>query len=1728
MDGAPPTQSGPCDIERIRAEAVASLVSSIATEFEVAMGSPERVREYCERIKEHLGSSFAGFDCTRLAPLFTVLAKRAGRITAPVFELLFDLSEISEDPWPIMEGMLTARDESIVCRALQQAIKLARSGRLCIDSNVAHFFAERIETEGSPLSIADHLSILITLFCDCCPTDQSRDPLLAMYLTETDGRLRRFAARLLNLDGQPVPAEVSRAILDENTYQVLAPYLDFTRATYLDLLYLSPVPGEPPPCLPGIQKAETLCGDQLLREVISELGWDRMNFGLEATRHMTIAVGGSFPITVSPAESSFFEGVDEARRTGDYFLFVAHGGLPSDSRKSAAEDDVVSRFRSYNLTHSEVLADILDVAPLTRAKVERIIGKMDSIVSDFTRLFSAYAEECTILPDVYRELKERILIELYKESSDLPLSHELTRLVQMFEDPGSLGGVRTLHGLKRYLHQRGLRLGFRLVESGRATNRTVTLVTATQKRIIHATRDIQYADFGSEKNVVRVSQIPYSVMVVADAFSRQILHGLQRLPSAKIFCYGNEVHYYLAFLNHPAFLRIDYSPPLRGGMIDLEYYGVSKFDLDMHPDISLNAIQQIFHELEFDVKVENTRVHARYDKERALSLGDICEKAESLFRLSPYLMDVDWIVGSLELPEEARYIVTKAWSRFFILWGVLPIHHILTKDRRGIIVSVESGTFGEKENTWSGEGPYRDRFSVPSPKGLFQKLRFSLSELGLEISPLFEESRNPQLGQLLLETLLFRPLRNAVAQGEIIETYDGFKKSPSDTFQRKHEAEIFAEILSSDDDTIASSDSLAAIMSPLEGNYAIPLGPLHASFLLAHLVAPLERTLRFQTSGSLNGFEVQRASMALCGKSLGLYVLRDGAGIIRLALFSYGDALYLGRKHAGQLWQSNGSIDASEFAELLWLNNYLTSGMESVKTDACRDAEATLSCFHRMNPLQRPHPIPGDNMIEGLKASPGRAVGRALFSTRGRMPEDFKDSILVAPSIRPEDNTFLYHSAGVVSIGGGILSHAGLIAVQFHKPALIISGHWQENPTGPPFLLYSTIEYREEEMDIRGYKISLRRDVHKRERRLREEDLVVLDTDEGILRVLGQDREVLSLHESFRQFGEASHHLARSNDEWDILTFRGRRLRSRHQIEKHLTHLTDVLLAHHAVQELFIGKHLSAEDSGRSEKVRFLALLLGNTVVGQYSRDFILDISRNLQHRYRDRSEEARKRMTVSNSPYEILSLRLQTLHLCDALQEASSSLRACGFDISEVDTSAAEEIRDLARKRLEILRRELYFAIETTLALHDSDYRLRHMVRQVQRLDSVLDTPEEDRAPVDSLKARIIATDDAARRRFSDRRVLSPEDGGFELYSLIGWKAANLAEVQRLGGAGLVPPWFVVTDKAFQEVLDSPLDKTIASTDGFPLDTRTVYDAISAILARSDCNNSQKSRLIRQLWERLPIPAAIAREVTAAYRRLAEDIPESTMQAAMGADPFVAIRSSGREEDTEAATRAGEFDTFLYIRGDDAVLEYIKRAWSGLWTERAIHNRAVLGSEFQRAGGGIVVQRNAWSRVSGVLQTVNVAEDKLMEIVINVGLGLGEGIVSGTVSADQVVVAKTDYLQDAPLRFRYITSDKKDQVVFNTRAGYGTIRTQTLYHQRLRPALEYVELVELVHAADRLEAAYGYPLDIEFGIEGTRLWILQARPVGTFPAILRETMQHHPLQRTQAQSTASGNPSRR
>jgi len=1411
-----------------------------------------------------------------------------------------------------------------------------------------------------------------------------------------------------------------------------------------------------------------------------------MNLSLDVRKQINISIGNSFPFIVSPAEATLFKSVKEARPSGELWLFIAHGGLGSEGQETVRDDTPVSLFRSYNLTHANILAEIVSLEPLTGEKITRILDLMDRIVSLFIALFSSYSDDCSILSSKYKGLRERIVLELDKEAKDTQVSAELTRLVQMFEDPISLDEVQSLHGLKRYLHQRGLDLGFSLVESSRATNRTVSLLTASPSRILTVARAIHYVDFEPEHGPDEPTLPPYPVSSLVEGFARQILHGQEVLPDVKIFCYGNEVHYYFSFKNHPVFLRIDYSPPVKGGMIDLKYYGVSKNELDLHPNPSLDVIEQFLRKIEYDVEIKDTRIHARYDKEKTLDLGDLCRKAEALFRLVPYLMEIDWVIGSLDLTTGPRQAVANAWSDFFARWGVLPINQLLSKDRRSILLKVEKGLKGDREITWTGQEPYRDRFSTPLPLDFLVKLRSVLSGLGLNAVASCGDLLDREMGQIQLEDLILRPLREAVALGEIIEKDNCFEHAPEDLFRREHEAERFAEIVASGKEGVAESASLG------------------------RLVAPLEQALRFQTTGSINCYTVQSAFLPILGETLTLFVVRDQEDIICLAMFSRDKALCRRREAGSQEWHSNGSLDAPVFARILWLNHYVSPGMASMYNVGLERAEGIRDLFRQVNPNKRPIPFHHENVLKGLKASPGRAVGRVLFGTEGRRPRDFKGAILVTSSLRPEDNAFLYNSSGIISTGGGILSHAGLTAIQFWKPALIISGEWHHRSDGSLMLINHTFRYREEEKVAHNCRISIHSDVHKRDHTLQQGDLVVLDADEGNLQVLGQGRDALAFHEDFQNFDEATRRLTRTTDKKKILILRGRRIRSRHQIEKLLARLTTPMLSCHVVRELVMSDHLASDGGSQSEKAYLLSIILKNQAVGKVARDYLFWIFNDLKLRNNALMEEILQKIPSAVQSCEILSLRLKMLHLRETVEGIFTALKDCGFKMISKDDLITTDIDPTVKRRLCAFRETGARDVEEADSSDRVDFRLRHLVRQVERLDLILAMSPALHEPIERIKARIVREDKDARNRLQGRRILSSEDGGFELFSLIGWKAANLAEVDRLAGRGMIPPWIVVTNRTFQEVLDSSPIKTVESGEGIETD-RTLRQAIETILLRDDIDNFRKSVKIRQLWEGITLPEEFVGKVLTAYHHLNENAPRNTMEEDP-LNPFVAVRSSSKEEDAEMAARAGEFDTFLFIRGEIPLLDHIKRAWSGLWTERAIHNRVVLGMTSEQPAGGVIIQRNAWSRVSGILQTVNVAEGNLREMVINAALGLGEGVVSGIVSADQIVVDKEGIRAGEPLRFRYITRDKEEQVVFDKHTGLGTVLSHTLYHQRLRPALEYVELYELVRIADQLESAYGYPLDIEFGIEGSKLWILQARPVVTFMAALKETVRNYPL----------------
>jgi pyruvate,water dikinase len=322
---------------------------------------------------------------------------------------------------------------------------------------------------------------------------------------------------------------------------------------------------------------------------------------------------------------------------------------------------------------------------------------------------------------------------------------------------------------------------------------------------------------------------------------------------------------------------------------------------------------------------------------------------------------------------------------------------------------------------------------------------------------------------------------------------------------------------------------------------------------------------------------------------------------------------------------------------------------------------------------------------------------------------------------------------------------------------------------------------------------------------------------------------------------------------------------------------------------------------------------------------------------------------------------------------------------------------------------------------------------------------------------------------------VLTPDAIAETLSRSIGGKAENL---WRLGQQGFrVPPWFVVTARAFREaVCDAPTGSAVrAALAGQDLRDRASAEAAAA-----------RATAIVAATE---LPGSLREEVLASYRAL--------FCRPDGSFLHVAVRSSGVGEDAARASFAGQHDTFLFVRGEDSLLDAVRRCWASAFGARALAYRALNGLDPLEAEIAVIVQRMVMGDVSGVLFTANPLDGRRDEIVINATWGLGEGIVSGALDTDSFIVPKG---AGSAARARMKIVEKPKKIAFDEKRGEGTCEADVPEEDRTRPCLTREEVKELVSLGERVEAYYGRPQDIEFAFSGGALYLLQARPITTLP----------------------------
>lgn len=304
----------------------------------------------------------------------------------------------------------------------------------------------------------------------------------------------------------------------------------------------------------------------------------------------------------------------------------------------------------------------------------------------------------------------------------------------------------------------------------------------------------------------------------------------------------------------------------------------------------------------------------------------------------------------------------------------------------------------------------------------------------------------------------------------------------------------------------------------------------------------------------------------------------------------------------------------------------------------------------------------------------------------------------------------------------------------------------------------------------------------------------------------------------------------------------------------------------------------------------------------------------------------------------------------------------------------------------------------------------------------------------------------------------------------ILGGKNASLGNLTR---AGLpVPPGFAVSADAYRKAfadsgLDGRIDTLMAAVD--PHDSAGVARIGTAV--RGEVLDVE-------------LPAWLADQLAAAYAELSsrcgiDDVP-------------VAVRSSATCEDQPDASFAGEHDTYLWIRGADAVAEHLRRCWSSLYTDRAICYRTKMNYAEAGVAMSVGVQQMVLPRAAGVAFTLNPLDGDRSQVAIDASWGLGEAVVSGSVTPDNFLV---DKVLGAITR-RTISP----KTVEHRLDGDRVVETEVEPERRDAQCLTDDEVVAVARLARRAERHYGCPQDVEWALdplrpEGDTVVLLQSRP---------------------------------
>lgn len=329
----------------------------------------------------------------------------------------------------------------------------------------------------------------------------------------------------------------------------------------------------------------------------------------------------------------------------------------------------------------------------------------------------------------------------------------------------------------------------------------------------------------------------------------------------------------------------------------------------------------------------------------------------------------------------------------------------------------------------------------------------------------------------------------------------------------------------------------------------------------------------------------------------------------------------------------------------------------------------------------------------------------------------------------------------------------------------------------------------------------------------------------------------------------------------------------------------------------------------------------------------------------------------------------------------------------------------------------------------------------------------------------------------------------------MVGGKAASLGEMFNIKLP--IPNGFSVTADAYK----------------FFLEQTNIKNKISKLLKNLNVEEtealSEVAKKIQNIILEQEIPTKIKNNILEAYEMMNVD-PELMNAGKTALDliktgrdlPYVAVRSSATAEDLEGLSFAGQMETFLNVKGNKNVLESVKKCWASLFTARAIYYRTKNNFNHMEVYLCVIIHKMINGDVSGVMFTANPTNNNEDEIMIEASYGVGETIVLGSVNPDNYIVNKKD------LTTKSIQIHKKDFMITRD-DNTGTNKKIELDDEKANSqTLDNKRIKELAEYGIKIEKHYKKPMDIEWGIERNKLYILQARPITTLKKEYKETKE--------------------